>query len=134
MLTLAIPPEIVGQMAEQARAAAPIEACGILAGREGCVEKLYPMTNADQSTDHFMMEPAEQFSVVKDIRARGLTLLAVFHSHPETPARPSDEDIRLALTPGVMHVILSLADPSRPVIKGYEIVDGKTSPVNVVCA
>jgi proteasome lid subunit RPN8/RPN11 len=132
MLTLTIPQDIVGQMTEQAGAEAPIEACGMLAGREGRVEKLYRMTNVDQSTDHFMMEPAEQFSVAKDVRAQGLTLLAIYHSHPATPARPSDEDIRLALTPGVTHVIVSLAAQGGPVIRGYEIADGHVAEVHVV--
>lgn len=131
MLMLAIPNDIVRQMVEQARDEAPVEACGILAGREGRVDRLYPMANADRSTDHFTMEPAEQFAVVKDIRSRGLMMLAIYHSHPETPARPSDEDIRLALTPGVTHVILSLADRSGPVVQGYTIVDGQVDRVNV---
>ncbi len=74
-------------MLKQAEAEAPIEACGILAGSDSKVEKLYKMTNADKSSDHFMMEPAEQFKVVKDMRSAGLKMLAIYHSHPATPAR-----------------------------------------------
>ena len=36
--------------------------------------------------------------------AAGLEMLAIDHSHPETPTRPSNEDIRPAMTPGVAHV------------------------------
>ncbi len=82
MNKLEIPNNIFEQMIQQAKAEAPIEACGILAGRDGQVERLYKMTNADQSSDHFMMEPEEQFKVVKDIRAAGLEMLAIYHSHP----------------------------------------------------
>lgn len=128
---LTIPKHLVERMAEQAKAEAPVEACGILAGREGVAEKLYPMTNTDGSSDHFMMAPAEQFAVVKDIRASGLTLLAIYHSHPQTPARPSAEDIRLALTPDVTYVILSLQDPQRPDTKGFRIEDGNVTSVPV---
>jgi proteasome lid subunit RPN8/RPN11 len=118
-------------MVEQAEAEAPIEACGILAGTGDRVEKLYPMRNSDQSSDHFMMTPEEQFAVVKDIRSASLKMLAIYHSHPATPARPSEEDIRLALTPDVIYVIVSLQDAQTPVVKGFLIEECNVSAVNV---
>jgi len=51
-------------------------------------------------------------------------MLAIYHSHPESPARPSEEDIRLALTPDVSHVIISLADPATVDVKSYTISSG----------
>jgi len=130
MPKLEIPGDIYSQIVAQARAEAPIEACGILAGTDGKIEKLYKMTNADASRDHFMMEPAEQFAVVKDIRSEGLKMLAIYHSHPESPARPSAEDICLALTPGVIYVIVSLLDDD-PDAKGFLIDDGDVTKVSV---
>ena len=128
MPKLEIPSDIYAQMVAQARAEVPIEACGILAGTDGKVEKLYRMANADAASDHFMMEPAEQFAVVKDIRSAGLEMLAIYHSHPESPARPSAEDIRLALTPGVIYVIVSLLDDDSAA-KGFLIDDGDVTEV-----
>ena len=132
MSELTIPESIYRQMVAQARAEAPIEACGILAGRHGAVEKLYEMTNADGATDHFMMAPGEQFAVVKDMRSAGLGMLAVYHSHPASPARPSEEDIRFGLMPGMTYIILSLLD-AEPVVKGFLIDNGEVSetPVTV---
>ena len=118
-------------MLQQAKVEAPIEACGILAGQDGVVEKLYKMTNTDQSSDHFMMVPKEQFKVAKDIRAAGRQMLAIYHSHPETPARPSAEDIRLAVTPNVVYVIVSLQNRSYPYIKGFLIENGNVAEVPV---
>lgn len=129
MSQLQIPKKILEQMIVQAKEAAPIEACGILAGRDGLAEKYYPMTNADNSSDHFTMEPSEQFAVVKAMRADGTEMLAVCHSHPETPARPSREDIRLAVTPGATYTILSLAVPDAPDIKAFQIEDGNVTKV-----
>ena len=129
MLSLEIPRDIFDLMIEQARAEAPIEACGILAGKAPRVRKLYRMTNADHSSDHFLMEPAEQFQVAKEIRAAGLQMLAIYHSHPQTPARPSAEDIRLALTPGVIHVIVSLHGPGHPRMKAFDIDNGQASEI-----
>ena len=121
MKKLEIPTEIFQEMIAQARELAPIEACGILAGRNGIVEKYYKMTNVDNSRTHFMMEPKEQFATVKDIRSAGLEMLAIYHSHPETPARPSAEDIKLALTPNVIYVIVSLQNTNGSAIKGFHI-------------
>jgi len=131
MLGLEIPNNIFEQMLEQAKAQEPIEACGILAGSNGRVEKLYRMTNADKSSNHFAMEPKEQFAVVKDIRSAGLEMLAIYHSHPGTPVRPSAEDVRLALTPDVTFVIVSLQDVNSPVIKGFLIENANVREVPV---
>jgi len=126
MLKLEIPNNISERMIAQAKAEIPIEACGILAGKDGVVEKFYEMTNADNSNDHFTMTPQEQFKVAKDIRAAGIEMLAIYHSHPETGARPSREDIRLALTPDVIYVIVSL-EKAEPVIKGFIIEDNSVT-------
>ena len=131
MSTLIIPNDIYAQILDQARTEAPIESCGMLAGSEGKVSKLYPMTNADAAHDHFTLTPEEQFSVVKDIRAEGLTMLAIYHSHPLTPARLSQEDIRMALTPDVAYVIVSLAN-EPPVVKGFIIDNDTVAEVPVI--
>ena len=132
MKMLTIPKNIFEQMLEQAKDQAPVEACGILAGRDGRAERLYKMTNTDGGSDHFMMEPFEQFAAVKNIRSAGLEMLAIYHSHPETPARPSEEDIRLALTPNVVYVILSLKDSDNPDVKGFLIKDTNVTEVPVL--
>ena len=131
MLRLEIPKNIFEKMLEEARAKAPIEACGILAGKEHMVEKFYPMTNIENSSDHFLMEPKEQFAVVKDIRATGLEMLSIYHSHPESPAHPSAEDMKLALTPNVIYTIVSLQKPDSPVINGFLINDGSIEKVPI---
>jgi proteasome lid subunit RPN8/RPN11 len=131
MLKLEIPTNIFERMVAQAKALAPIEACGILAGKDNKAERLFEMTNADNRSDHFMMEPKEQFTVVKNIRSADLEMLAIYHSHPETPARPSAEDIRLALTPDVIYVIVSLQDAKVPAVKGFFIEDGTVTEVPV---
>ena len=131
MPKLKIPNNIFEQLIQQAKAEIPIEACGILAGRDGQVERLYKMTNADKSGTHFTMTPEEQFKVIKDIRSAALEMLAIYHSHPESPARPSAEDIRMALTPDVIYVIVSLQNTSCPAVKGFVIEDGNITEVAV---
>lgn len=125
---LKIPASIHDDLIAHAREGFPLEVCGILGGTGDTVSAIYRMTNTDASNEHFMMEPREQFSVVKDLRAKGLSMLAIYHSHPETPARPSQEDIKLALTPLVSYVIISLADSTNPTVKSYKIHDGNVEP------
>jgi proteasome lid subunit RPN8/RPN11 len=124
MSALVIPGSIYQELLNQARKQAPIEACGILGGRGDRVEAFHPMTNTDHSADHFLMEPAEQFRVVKSLRAAGQRMLAIHHSHPASPSRPSAEDIRLALTPDVLYTILSLQGPANPVLRAFAICEG----------
>jgi [CysO sulfur-carrier protein]-S-L-cysteine hydrolase len=128
---LKLPRHIYDDLIAHAREGFPLEVCGILGGREGAIEKAFRMTNTDASNEHFTMEPREQFAVVKELRAAGLEMSAVYHSHPETPARPSQEDIRLALTPGISHVIISVMDADRPDLKSFKISDGVVTPEEV---
>jgi len=122
---LKIPKEIYDDLIDHAREGFPLEVCGILGGTGDAVSAIYRMVNTDASNEHFMMEPKEQFAVVKDLRAKGLSMMAIYHSHPETPARPSEEDIKLALTPDVSYIIISLADAANPSVKSYKISEIK---------
>ena len=131
-MKLVLSDSIHNDMLAVARAAAPLEACGLLAGNDGRVEKCYVLTNEDASADHFTMRPEEQFAAVKDMRGRGLKMLAIWHSHPATPARMSEEDMRLAYTPDTAYVILSLAEPEWPRLKAFRVEDGVAHETPVV--
>ena len=108
----------------------PNEACGLIGGTiEGdkrSIQKVYLLTNIDQSNEHFSMDPKEQLAAVKDMRANGLKLLGNFHSHPESPSRPSEEDKRLAYDSKVNYLILSLMDLENPVFNAFRIDEEKT--------
>jgi proteasome lid subunit RPN8/RPN11 len=131
---LEIPEKIHQAVLDHAQGGFPLEVCGILGGSGGVVTSHYPMTNTDASNEHFMMDPKEQFAVVKALRASGEEMVAIYHSHPESPARPSQEDIRLALTPNVFHLIVSLEERETPVAKAFRISEGVVQPAELaVC-
>ena len=117
-----IPKNIIQEIAKHAKEESPLEACGYLAGKEGEVDEAFRMTNLDKSEEHFSFDPKEQFKVIKDARAKGLALIAVYHSHPASPARLSEEDIRLAHDPDTVYVIYSLLDNK---LKAFKVVDKK---------
>ena len=119
-----VPWEIVKGMIDHAVREAPIEACGYLAGPDGgAVKRMYALTNIDARADHFSFDPKEQFAVHKAARQEGFRILAVYHSHPATPARPSEEDIRLAYDPALIYVIVSLAE-GEALVRGFRIRQG----------
>ena len=128
-MKLTIPGDVYDMMVTAARAVAPIEACGLLGGVDDAVEQFYELENTDAAAEHYNMAPEEQFAAVKDMRSKGLRMLAIWHSHPVTPARMSEEDLRMAYTPNVVYVIVSLADPENPDIKGFTVTDGIPTPV-----
>ncbi|MDR2023144.1 MAG: M67 family metallopeptidase [Hungatella sp.] len=109
---------------EHARKGLPNEVCGLIAGTvEGqskTVQKVYLLSNPDQSPEHFSIDPKEHLYAIKDMRGNGWSPLGNFHSHPSTPARPSQEDIRLAYDPFASYLILSLAE-DIPVLKAFGI-------------
>ncbi|MFT3737424.1 MAG: M67 family metallopeptidase [Breznakibacter sp.] len=120
---LSITQQVLKQIIDHAQSDLPNEACGYLAGKNGVVTHSFPLTNIDHSPEHFSFDPAEQFKTVKEARALGLEILANYHSHPSSPARPSEEDIRLAYDPGISYVIVSLAK-EFPEIKTYVKANG----------
>ena len=89
------------------------------------IRKVYLLTNIDASNEHFSMDPREQLAAVKDMRANGYELLGNFHSHPESPSRPSEEDKRLAYDSKVNYLILSLMEIDNPVLKAFNIDEEK---------
>jgi proteasome lid subunit RPN8/RPN11 len=88
------------------------------------------MKNIDASSVHYSMDPAQQFAAVRNCREQGLSIRAVYHSHPETAAYPSAEDIKLAYDPGLSYVIVSLAK-SDPCIHSFIIREDKVFPERI---
>ena len=127
---LTIPESIQTQLFEHAQGLSPVESCGYLAGTDSKITTFYPMTNIDNSPEHFSFDPKEQFKVVKDARQQKLDLLAVYHSHPETPARLSEEDIKLFNDPNPVYLIVSLADKT-PVLNGFKVIKPSENEIEI---
>lgn len=82
---------------------------------------------SDHSSEHFSLDPKEQLGAVRDMRARGLSPLGNWHSHPASPSRPSAEDIRLAFDSRASYLILSLQDENKPVLNSFHVENGISS-------
>jgi proteasome lid subunit RPN8/RPN11 len=127
---------MVDGMIAHARDGLPNEACGVLAGKSGRPQRLFPMRNAEESPVVYRFDGNEQLRVFDELEDKGWELLAIFHSHTHTEAYPSPTDRaqahwrdpvsgqEAAAYPGVRYLILSLAEPD-PVLRAFTFQDGE---------
>jgi proteasome lid subunit RPN8/RPN11 len=113
--------DLLEAMAAHCRAEHPIEACGVLTGRDGFAERHIPMRNAEASRTRYAMNPDQQLAVWREMDARGEQPVVIYHSHTATEAYPSTPDLRYAAEPGAHYVIVSTRD-DVPEIRAYRIV------------
>jgi len=119
----------LAQILAHARADAPNEACGLLAGTDGRGTHVLPAANvARDPRVEYLMEPHDQLHHFQAIEDQGVELLGIYHSHPVTPAYPSPTDLSMAYYPEAVYVIVSLTQ-SAPVLRAFRLVDGEVSEV-----
>ena len=114
---------VIEEMIAQAQKDAPNETCGYLLGADDVVTENYWMENIDHSSEHFSFAPKDQFAALKYARSKGLRILANWHSHPASPSRPSQEDLRLANDPTIRYAILSLHEGIH--LNSFKILNGE---------
>ena len=107
----------------------PLEACGLLAGKQDRVEKVIPVRNQAQSSVRFVMDPYEQLQVFDWIDSNGLDLLGIFHSHPMGPETASMTDIAEAAY-DVVHLIWS-RNQNGWQARGFWIENGSATEVSL---
>jgi proteasome lid subunit RPN8/RPN11 len=113
----------LSEIVSHAREEAPNEACGILAGKDDRVMRLYKSKNANLSPASYALDPDQQYRIFRDIEDRGLKLVGIYHSHPSSPATPSDTDVAQAYYPESAYVVISLANPSEPQVRAFRITN-----------
>jgi proteasome lid subunit RPN8/RPN11 len=109
---LEVPHAIYEAMISHAQTEAPLECCGLLAGRiegeAGLVENRYPLVNEAASPVEFVSEARGMFDATREIDRRGLRILAVYHSHPASRPVPSKTDLERNYSAEVVNIIISL--------------------------
>jgi proteasome lid subunit RPN8/RPN11 len=91
----------------------PYECCGLLLGSysdEGkVVQETYPISNAREESakrNRFLIEPAELMRGERYARDHDLEVVGFYHSHPDSPAVPSQYDLEHAW-PTYSYIIVS---------------------------
>jgi len=118
-------------MIAHARAGAPSEVCGVLAGDLGRVTRVYPVPNIDPDPRRYLMNPRELLRSLRAIDELRLDLLGFYHSHPSSPALPSETDLKLAFYPESYYVIVSLQVPDCPDIRCFRLRAGRFEEILV---
>ena len=126
---LTLKSEHVQQIAAHVNTHAPLEACGLFAGKNDRVEKVLFVQNQAQSPVRFVMDPHEQLNAFEWIESNGLDLLGIFHSHPAGPETASPTDIAEAAY-DVVHIICSRTD-GRWNLRGFWIENGRSIEVTL---
>ncbi|HTL87394.1 MAG TPA: M67 family metallopeptidase [Acidimicrobiia bacterium] len=114
----------------------PDEACGLLLGpmvdgeATGRVAEARPCRNADASARTYTVDPKDMLAAMRAAEAMGVEIVGVWHSHTHTDAYPSPTDVRQAVDPAWLYVIVSLRDQA-PVLRAYRIRDERIAEVAV---
>lgn len=116
----------------------PDEACGLLSGpvlsdgeSTGEVSGVHTTGNADRSAVTYTVEPRDMLHAMRAAEANGDEIVGVWHSHTHTDAYPSATDVRQAVDPKWIYVLVSLRD-SEPTLRAYRIRDGEIAEIAVV--
>jgi len=123
---------LIDEMVAHAREDLPNECCGLVGGPDGEATEVIRVENAAASPLRYEMEPKAQYDAYRAIEDQGHELLAIYHSHTKSPAYPSQTDVNQAVAwPDQVYLIVSLADPDAPDVKGYLLKDLKIADVEI---
>jgi [CysO sulfur-carrier protein]-S-L-cysteine hydrolase len=123
---------LIDEIVAHARADAPNECCGLVAGREGVAARVFPARNEMASPVAYNVHPQDLLRITTEIEDTGDELAAIYHSHTKSPAEPSQTDINLAANwPDPVYLICSIADPEAPVVRGWHLRDGKVTEISL---
>jgi proteasome lid subunit RPN8/RPN11 len=123
---ITIPRALVEEIFARARESKPSECCGLVGGHAGEARSIYRLKNvAIDPLSAYEGAPQELFDAQRQMRSRGETLIAIYHSHPRAvDPSPSDSDVRLAYYPTAVHFIVGLAG-SEPVLRAFRLFEGE---------
>lgn len=120
-----LPRRLRDEIIAHAQSGFPEEVCGILSGQAHRAVALYRGRNVSPTPRVAYELDIETLARQIEFADHGLTLAAIYHSHPAGPETPSETDIARATYPDSIYLICSLADPLRPVLRGFRIVAGR---------
>lgn len=128
-----IPREIVAQMIAHARRDASVECCGLLAGKDGAITRIFPAANvAANPATSYEIAPKEIFQRMREMRAERIELLGIYHSHPNGKNEPSPRDIAQAYYSEAVYFILSPREDSERPVRAFLIRDGRVDEIEIL--
>ncbi|HLA87450.1 MAG TPA: M67 family metallopeptidase [Anaerolineales bacterium] len=94
-MSIKISTDVLDGINKHVEEAYPEEGAGFLIGSEGKVEEIFPLPNAREDSarhNRYLITPEDYLKAEVTADKLGLSLIGVFHSHPDHPNRPSEFD------------------------------------------
>ena len=136
MESVHIPRKLINQILEQAQQSPGKEICGLVSGQNSDNNNrpvhCYPIANtSSEPNDRYLMDPKQQIDTFRIMRERDEELYAIYHSHPESSASPSSEDLRQASYPDALHIIISMSTKGTLQLRGFRLKADTTAAVDI---
>jgi desampylase len=109
MRVVSLRSSVAADVVAHARETTPHECCGLLLGHDDVIVDARRTRNQSNDPSRFVIDPGDHFRGLREARSRGIDVVGFYHSHPRSPAVPSDTDRREAGYPGYFYLIVSLA-------------------------
>ncbi len=94
---------------------------------------MFPATNASsRRATTYEIAPEELFGLMREIRAAGLDLLGIYHSHPAGENAPSAADVERAYYPDAAYFILAPQLDAQKPIRAFSIRNGRVSELDIL--
>jgi|SRR5450432_1345952 proteasome lid subunit RPN8/RPN11 len=117
------------QIVDHARQGYPYEVCGLVGGRDGHAEVVTSVPNASLTPHNaYEMERQAMVDAIWAFRREGREVVAIYHSHPESDAVPSEVDIAQATWEDAITLIVGLSNSDEPDLRAWTIRHGQVEP------
>ncbi|MFL5731668.1 MAG: Mov34/MPN/PAD-1 family protein [Chloroflexia bacterium] len=124
--------EVRDEITEHGERGYPNEICGLLVGKEEdgrrVVNELVAVENsfeAGEQFHRFLITPEAMLKAERVARRGGLTVLGVYHSHPNAPAIPSEYDRDHAAWTTWSYIIVSVRDGRAAELRAWTLRDDR---------
>ncbi len=120
--------ELLSQIHAHGEEAYPEEGAGFLVGAEGHVERILPLSNAREESarrNRYLITAEEYAKAEGRADSLGLSLIGVFHSHPDHPNRPSEFDREWA-QPFFSYIITSVQSGKAIESRSWKLLEDRS--------
>jgi len=131
---ICLPRKLTNQMLHWSQLSPDTEICGLIgADLAGMPQSCYPVNNcADIPQQRFLLDAKQQIDVMRQMREKGETLFAIYHSHPTTPAEPSQADLEQSAYPEALNLIISLNTKGVLELRAYRIIQKSWQELSII--
>ncbi len=132
MESIILPRQLVNRILRQAQSSPDAEICGLITAKAGRPSRCIAVPNISERPQQlFAMDPGRQIDAMRRMREQGEELFGIYHSHPHSPAQPSDRDLQEAGYPEALYIIVSLNTRGVLEMRGFRLREGKAVQVQL---